>query len=171
MFMIFLIIGLFVFIYTILCIATYRKDLLPEYIKQKRHDDWIFPLSYIPRRWTSWVLMMPPKIVFGNIQPRWQRVQPHYPLSPDAELKIDNDKIYMMTPDPMPAPGGWSIQSVKLFKWLPRIPCYISTTQPLFGRNLDVNFGCKPDITWDGPGTDYNWHWAFPEWSITWTKD
>jgi len=154
----------FAAVYGILCLATYDKDLLPEYIKLTNHTDWPWPFSLIPRRWTSWVLMMPPAKVCGTQEPRLMAVEPNYPLDP----AVPPNAMMLMAMDPVPPIGQWSVQSVKLFRWLPRIPCYATGAWMVAGRRLYFNAGLKPDMTWDGQTR--NFHWGFPEASLTWTR-
>ena len=90
-------------------------DLFPEVYKTKRplHDDWVWPLCYIPRRWTGIPLYMPSTKVCGNAEPRLIEVQPGYPLAPDAFVTVMPDgKTYVMGMDPVPPLGQWSIQAV-----------------------------------------------------------
>ena len=151
-------------VYGILCLATYDKKLLPQYIYEKLHYDWPWPFSKIPRRWTSWVLRMPPKKVWGNAEPEWILLQNGYPLAVDAELRMASGVALIKSMHPVHPAGQWSIQSVKLFWWLPRVPCFFTISKMVFGRRLHINGGIKPDVT----RGDY--HWGFPEFSMTWTK-
>jgi hypothetical protein len=152
--------------YLILCKATFDKALLPKYIRERLHDDWgIWPFTRIPRRWTSWVLYMPPHKVMGNAEPEWILAQKGYPLAPDCETKLEGGRLWVKSMHPVHPAGQWSIQNVKLFWWLPfRIPCYFTMSKMVFGRRLHINAGLKPDVTTG------DWHHGFPEWSVTWTK-
>ena len=40
-------------------------SVLPRHLRGKRHNDWIFPFSLIPRGWTSFRLSQPPKLIWG----------------------------------------------------------------------------------------------------------
>lgn len=40
-------------------------ECLPDHLKDKRHDDWPWPFSLVPRAWTSYC-GKPPKKVAGN---------------------------------------------------------------------------------------------------------
>jgi len=164
-------------VYGILCLATYDKKLLPKYIYERPHDDWGIigiplkyqPWTWIPRRWTSWVLPMPPGKVAGNGTARAAMVQPNYPIASDALVWTDpSGQKYFLAMQPGYECGQWAILNVKLFKWLPRVPCYFTFSYLLFGKKLYFNIGLKPDLTYDGPGTDYNFHWGWPEMSVTW---
>lgn len=42
------------------------KSALPNHLKNRRHDDWLWPFSYIPRAWTSFNWGKP-KLLIGNI--------------------------------------------------------------------------------------------------------
>lgn len=135
----------------------FRKDLLPEYMKNRNHDDWLPGFRWIPRRWTSYCFPMPPHKVLGNAEYALIDIQPGYPLASDAEI-IDG-KLRSM--HPVHAPGQWSLQSVKLWNWMPRIPCYFTVSWKMFGRRFHFNIGCKPDITLN------DFHWGCPEASFT----
>jgi len=139
--------------------SIWRKDLLPDYIKSRFHDDWIFPISLIPRRWTSFCFPMPPGVWKGNGQMSWKRIQKGYPLSDDAELNTTKDFVY--SADPVYPLGGWAILSCKPFSWLPRIPCFFTISFSILGKGFHFNIGLKPDVTYG------DWHWGFPEASLT----
>ena len=66
------------------------KKCLPEWLKNAKHDDYIWPLCYIPRSWNAFCSGMfskVPKLLFGNgRRSRWQ------------------GKIYPLA---VPAPGQW----------------------------------------------------------------
>lgn len=155
-------------VYAVLCLATYDKSLLPKYIREQPHDDWAIPFlpksiqpwAWIPRRWTSWVLPMPPTKVAGNAKPEWVRIQGGYPLAADA--MVDESETLVWSMHPVHASGQWSIQAVKVFQWAPRVPCYFTASLPLAGKRLHVNCGIKPDVTTG------DWHFGFPEASVTW---
>jgi len=48
------------------------NSALPDHLKGKLHNDWIFPLCYIPRSWTSYKLFQPPVILFGFRVKDWK---------------------------------------------------------------------------------------------------
>lgn len=41
------------------------NSALPDWWKGKRHNDWPWPFSWIPRAWTSFKLFQPPIVIFG----------------------------------------------------------------------------------------------------------
>ena len=136
-------------------------DLLPDEYKTKRplHDDWFWPLSYIPRRWTGYPLPLPFKQLIGNSVERPRLVRPNYPLN-GSELTLEGGKSYISGPDPIPPkPLGFTLQAVKLRKlW---VPCYISFNIPVgFGYCFHFNGPVKPDMTndVDADGKD-KWDW------------
>lgn len=136
-----------------------RKDLLPAYIKTELHTDWFWPLSYIPRIWTSYCFPMPPKQILGNQVPQGTLIQSNYPMSPAGDSPT---KVFLFnSPQPVGPSGTWSIQAVWLGIW---IPCFFTFTKDMFGHRLYFNIGCKPDLTTDGKT---GWNWGFPETSLT----
>lgn len=141
-------------------------DNFPEVYRTQRplHDDWPWPFSKIPRRWTGLELAMPPLRVVGNAQPRWIEIQEGYPLAPDAIVKMGLDgKRWVWGMDPVHGAGEWSVQSFYSFRLKRRIPCYYSFSKMIFGRRLHFNGPIKPDVT---KGDNYWW----VECSLTWTK-
>ena len=42
------------------------NSALPDHLKGRPHEDWIFPLSYVPRAWTSFTLTQPPRLIAGR---------------------------------------------------------------------------------------------------------
>jgi len=47
------------------------NSALPLHLQCKQHDDWIFPLSLIPRGWTAFKFFQPPKMLLGFNVRRW----------------------------------------------------------------------------------------------------
>lgn len=132
----------------------FRKDLLPKYIQEKKHNDWIWGLRWVPRTWTSFAFPMPTFCIAGRPTLERVRVNPEYPTWDYLE--------YMVIPSPVPSIGNWEILGVKLFKNHGPIPCYFAVSWLIFGRRLHFNIGLKPDIT--------DFHWGFPEASFTFKK-
>lgn len=142
------------------------------------HDDWPFPFSLIPRKWTGIELMMPPRKVFGNAPVKYTEIQYGYPLAPDADVQRGGwglkegellpyalgDKDIVLTIDPVHPAGYWSIQSAYFHFCHCRLPCYFSASIRFLGRVLHTNFGIKPDITVG------DWYWWI-EASLTLTKE
>lgn len=142
------------------------SDNFPEVYKTTRplHDDWPWPFSLIPRRWTGLCLMMPPLKVAGNAEARWIPVQDGYPLAPDAQTRTREDgqrEVWGM--DPVHPAGQWSVQSFYSARLKRRLPCYYSFSKMVFGRRLHFNGPLKPDVT------KGDWCWWL-ECSLTWTK-
>lgn len=133
---------------------------LPEVYRTKRplHDDWPWPLSLIPRRWTGLGLPMPPVELAGNVQWESQSIQLNYPFH---GAYIGQPPFTTMLPSPVPGLGKWTIQGVKL-GWL-TIPCYFAFSTKVFSRRLHFNGPLKPDVT------SGDWFWWF-ECSLSWTK-
>ena len=160
----------FVLIMVVLNLASYDKKLLPDYIYNEKHTDWLI-FKFVPRRWTAFVLLFPPRSWAGNWKEDWIWVEPNWPLSKDAVTKTEGGRDFVLGPSPVPLPGYWSIQSVRLWNWLPRIPCYFTfaiwATKGA-SKRLYFNIGLKPDVTWDG--VTRNWNWCFPEMSLTWKE-
>jgi hypothetical protein len=42
------------------------NSALPDHLKGKLHNDYWFPFCYIPRSWTSYKLVQPPKLICGR---------------------------------------------------------------------------------------------------------
>lgn len=42
------------------------RKALPDHLKDKLHDDYIWPFKYIPRSFTSYILTQPPKLIWGR---------------------------------------------------------------------------------------------------------
>lgn len=150
---------------------------LPEVYRVRRplHDDWPWPFSLIPRKWTGRCFPMPPKQLAGNAPLRWMPIQQGYPLVPNVPCQMLNGHtchtsctagsvpVLLLSPDPVPPLGCWSVQAV-YSTWLSCwIPCYVAASFKLFGQRVHFNGFLKPDVT---PG---DWFWWF-ECSLTWTK-
>lgn len=65
---------------------------LPVFLKRARHDDWPWPLRYIPRAWTSFCGNPPDKLL-GN----------------QFETAVDWKGKVVLYPKPIPPPGQWQI--------------------------------------------------------------
>ncbi len=158
---------------------------LPEVYRVRRplHDDWRIPWlpawvpqpwALIPRKWTGRCFPMPPKQIAGNAPLRWMTIQRDYPLAPCVEVEMlgghrctsnctQGVPVLVLSPDPVPPLGCWTVQSV-YSTWLGCwIPCYFSICLRLFGRRLHFNGPLKPDVTLG------DWFWWF-EFSLTLTK-
>lgn len=101
---------------------------------------------------------MPPHRFAGNAEPEWIKIQPGYPLAPDA--KIEGDSVMSM--HPVHRAGQWSVQSVYFLR--KRWPCYFTISFNAFGRRVHFNGGIKPDVTLG------DWSWWFPDASATFNK-
>jgi hypothetical protein len=163
---------------------------LPEVYRVRRplHDDWRIPWlpawvpqpwASIPRKWTGRCFPMPPRQIAGNAPLRWMTIQRGYPLAPGVEIEMlgghrcssnctQGVPVLVLTPDPVPPIGCWTMQSV-YSTWLDRwIPCFFAFTirVPLierFGfapRRFHCNGPLKPDVTLG------DWFWWF-ELSVT----
>lgn len=145
-----------------------RDDLLPEVYRTRRplHDDWVFPFSLIPRRWTFWPFPFPPRKVCGSQQEEYVQIQKGYPMAPDARYWKPNDSYSEPTHvlSVHPVGWGWSVQSCP-FPLVGRLPCYFQWTRKVLGRKLHFNIGLRPDVTLG------DWGWWFPEASLGWTKE
>ncbi len=148
---------------------------LPEvYAKTKPlHDDWPWPLSLIPRKWTGRGLAMPPKQIAGTAPLGFHEVQLAYPLAPVQTIRgaltqngfetRPNGSPFVCAPDPVPKIGTWSVQACWSQTFKAWIPCYVAGTFMVFGRRLHFNGCVKPDLTLG------DWYWWF-EFSLTWIK-
>ena len=65
---------------------------LPAHLRTRRHDDWPWPLSYIPRAWTSYC--------HGRFQ------TPPLRLWGDTPLTVFPGTAWLY-PKPIPPPGHW----------------------------------------------------------------
>ena len=88
------------------------NKVLPDNLKGQNHADYVWPMSLIPRAWTSFWVMWQPKKLAGNQRIRW--------------IYTNTGSYWGI--DPIPARGYWSIQGVKLADWLPYLPLYFTMT-------------------------------------------
>jgi len=51
------------------------ESALPEHLRDKYHDDWIFPFCFIPRGWTAFKWSMPPRCLIGYNVMRWDTAE------------------------------------------------------------------------------------------------
>jgi hypothetical protein len=91
---------------------------LPDNLKGKKHNDWPWGLRWVPRAWTAFAVPWYPQKLIGNQQPRSILVHPNTP-----------QQYLVLTYDPVPKNGYWSIQTIKLFSWLPYLPLYFTIVQ------------------------------------------
>ena len=66
------------------------RKALPDHLKDERHLDWPWPLSYIPRSWTSFKWGVPKKII-------------------GSQKDTKKDKNNAIGPAPIGEPGSWQI--------------------------------------------------------------
>lgn len=139
---------------------------LPEYIRTKLHDDWPWPLSYIPRRWTAWVMPLPTRRWSGNQPYSWIpfKAQEGWPISPSAEFRDDEGGTrFIKVLGPVPEkPGEWSVHAY----WIPRLKRWVPLFFCIKFRLLGIwpwyfNIGFKPDYD------PSRWNTTFPEISFT----
>ena len=157
--------------------AAYRKGA------RSKHDDFpFFPLTQIPRQWTTYRVPLPFAIVEawnlggGWIKPRWMPWQEGYPESPGMVFRpvepggaawdlrerfgkpIERE---VSAYDPV-LPYG---QAALFSAWIDNAwrPCFYTMTRNVFGKRLHHNRGAKPDMTHG------DFHVSFPEASLTWT--
>lgn len=97
------------------------NDCLPEKLK-KRHDDWFWLISWVPRGWTAvcgknWP--MPPKLLLGDSGWRGtdQAIQGHH-----TSNWLDNHGKVL----PIPKPGNWLLSAAMYKGWLP-VPMFAIT--------------------------------------------
>jgi len=152
------------------------KYPFPPVYLNRRHDDWIFPFSLLPR-WINWVAVpLPTRKVFGNQESSRIPIQEDFPLAPDLDIVyghyvgeefIQEDsgasKRHVLAYHPVPKAGQWSIQAhywPQLERW---IPDYLTLSIMFFGKRLHINLGFKPDLTLGDWAT-----WL--EGSCTWTR-
>ena len=90
------------------------NECLPENLR-KRHDDWTWIVSWVPRGWTAkcgkrWP--MPPKLLLGDSGWRGidQRVQGHH----TAEWLDEYGKVL-----PIPKHGNWLLSAAMYNGWFP----------------------------------------------------
>jgi len=87
---------------------------LPLHLKNKRHNDWIYPFSWIPRSWNAFCLFQPPKLIFGYKVYDWTNKYGQYRIE-DNETHWFLDK-----PGPNPCqrtPNAWYIGFPWYFTW------------------------------------------------------
>lgn len=74
---------------------TSNISCLPPHLQGKRHDDWPWPLSYVPRAWTSFCrgsFARPPRKLWGTTASKFDFPRLGWPFS---------------YPQPIPKPGHW----------------------------------------------------------------
>ena len=97
------------------------RDALPDQWKDKPHNDWPWPLSYISRNWTSYKWGKP-KMMWGN--------QKHFKAGEGA-------------PKPIGEPGSWQISRYPFGpKWASKLPTYFAFTTK---GGTHVRFGARWD--------------------------
>lgn len=93
------------------------KKCLPDYL-QRRHDDWIWIVSWVPRWWTArcgWFWPAPPVLLLGKsgwTMNHYYQHGLHNHHEPAYYEKI-KDKL------PIPAPGHWLVTAVLWAHFLP----------------------------------------------------
>lgn len=65
---------------------------LPQHLVGKKHDDWIWPLRWVPRSWTSFCGKPPDKLLGNQI-----------------EVATEIEGVVYVYPKPIPPPGQWQI--------------------------------------------------------------
>ena len=115
---------------------------------------------------TTFHLPMPMRLerAWGGVKPVWVKWQDGYlgGESPGAVFRDVLDSREVLAYDPVLVAGQAAVYSVWLDgKWR---PCYYTSSRMVFGRRLHTNRGLKPDITRG------DWHWAWPEASLSWTE-
>ena len=114
------------------------RKCLPEHLRDKRHDDWLWPFSYIPRAWNAFC---------GKGPGRWGKTVC------DFEKIIDINMEFLTTFKPIPRPGDsvWIWRDVD-GSWRP----YYARTWRLKnfwnGRYLHFRIGFR----WDDVDFYYN---------------
>lgn len=136
-------------------------DFPQVYKDRPWHDDWsplpawcwwLWPLAWIPRRWTGLGLPMPPRKMWGNEPECLIGCQKGYPLAGDVEpddLQVFDDwqlgpvpQVWGINPVHSPGPDGsarWSIQGA--WFWGRRWPVYLTWSRMVGGRRLHFNGG------------------------------
>lgn len=98
---------------------------LPEHLKTRKHNDWIWPFSMIPRTWST-VCWGVPKQIAGN-----------------QEKQVANRKEGILGPAPIGELGSWQVSRYpKAPLLLKYIPLYVAITLPN-GRHF--RFGARWD--------------------------
>lgn len=59
------------------------NSALPQHLRGKLHNDWPWPFCYIPRAWTSYKLMQPPKVILGYQVIDWTMYPPNGKKGPN----------------------------------------------------------------------------------------
>lgn len=97
------------------------NECLPEKLR-KRHDDWFWPVSYIPRGWTAkcgkrWP--MPPKLLLGNSG--WTGADHNQMQHHTVEWLDKYGKVL-----PIPKAGHWILTAAMYAGWIP-VPMFAIT--------------------------------------------
>ena len=124
---------------------------LPENLKNRRHDDWIWPLKYIPRKWTSFDWGVPVLWKGWHVEFVERQVM--------LQDKRWEWLFYYETwkcPKPINPAGGWQIsyfpQAPWYWKWA---AWYIARS---FARGKDGKYGqFRLGARWDNVDEYVNW--------------
>ena len=115
-------------------------ECLPDHLKDRLHDDYIWPFCYIPRRWTSFCWKQPPKLLFGIGVTRWVTVgDESWLFTPGEEKRIFflGHPYAPYGPSPLQKLSPWSFQ----ITW----PFHVAFHVFLGKRPLFVRFGARWD--------------------------
>lgn len=133
------------------------KSALPQHLQHRKHEDYAWPFSLIPRAWTSYKLYGPPVLLWGNQKnfiPTLPFRGPFEGMFMEASNYTSFDAPMLLptlAPGPVPDPiitgkqFVWGVYGVRLFRWLPYLPLGIAFT---WKRGKDKIHG-RLGVRWD----------------------
>lgn len=89
---------------------------LPDSLKGKPHNDWFWPLSYVPRSWTArcgWAWPQPPKLLLGNSG--WENDDYHNFVGHYSREEFEARRHIL----PIPKEGHFLLTAVLWLKFIP----------------------------------------------------
>ena len=65
------------------------RSCLPEHLRNRRHDDWLWPFSYIPRAWNAFCGREPYQVPFGLYRLyEWSLGRSKKPIPPPGSYTV-----------------------------------------------------------------------------------
>ena len=116
------------------------ESALPDHLKGKLHADYPKWLQWVPRSWTSFTLVQPPRLLLGN--------QRNFSFAGGS-----------FGPAPIPEPTNtqrvaWSLQGVQITRSWPVLPLYFVISIRYKTKLIHFRVGCR----WD----DVDGYYDFP---------
>lgn len=133
------------------------ESALPEHLKKRKHEDYAWPFSLIPRAWTSFKFYGPPVLLWGNQRNFVPTVPYHGPydyiFDKPSEFRYFGGPTWLPTlaPGPIPNPiiSGvnfcWGVYGVRITSWLPALPMGYAFTWKLGRHWIHGRLGSRFD--------------------------